>query len=203
LNFLAHFYLTDESPASLVGSLMGDFVKGRLTGRYPATIERAIFIHRCIDSFTDSDETVLLSRRRIDPSFRLLRGVLIDVFYDHFLARHWERFSDEPLSAFTRRVYHALDQHGDHFTGSLKTVAVRMAEEDWLSTYQEIDGIGAILRRMARRLSRPNALARGVDALERHYDGFEEDFMEYMPRLVSYVEQLGVTRPLISTSEQA
>ncbi len=190
MNFLAHFYLADTSPAELAGSLMGDFVKGRLAGRHPAEMERAIHIHRRIDSFTDGDATVRTSRRRIDPGFRLLRGILVDVFYDHFLARDWLRYSNEPLDAFVVRVYAALDLHGHHFSPPLDRVASLMAAEDWLSSYQTLEGIADVLRRMSRRLSRTNPLGRGAEELERHYAAFEADFHEFMPRLRTYVSDV-------------
>lgn len=193
MNFLAHFYLADESPASLAGSLMGDFVKGRLEGRYPSAIEHAILIHRRVDSFTDSDATVLASRRRIDPSYRLLRGILVDVYYDHFLARHWARFSAEPLADFTARVYAALDEHRHHFPAPLDWIAPRMAAEDWLSSYRDLAGIADVLNRMSRRLSRPNRLGEGLGELERHYAELERDFMEFLPRLEAYVRTLPET----------
>ncbi len=169
---------------------MGDFVKGRLDQRYPPDIERAIFVHRRIDSFTDRDVTVRESRRRIDPAFRLLRGILIDVFYDHYLARHWTRFSNEPLEMFTARVYAALAEHSDHFPAPLDWMAPRMAAEDWLSSYQDVEGIADVLARMSRRLSRRNPLGRGIDELKRHYVAFESDFFDFLPRLESYVSRL-------------
>ncbi len=190
MNYLAHFYLADTSPASLAGSLMGDFVKGRIEGRFTSEIERAIRMHRAIDTFTDNDEIVRTSRQRIDPSYRLLRGILIDVFYDHFLARNWSRFSTESLESFTARVYASLDEHQHHFSEPLNWIAPLMASEDWLGSYQELDGISAILQRMSRRLRRPNRLGEGIDELLRNYEGLEQDFFEFLPRLERYTHQL-------------
>ncbi|GAB4356023.1 MAG: ACP phosphodiesterase [Gammaproteobacteria bacterium] len=190
MNYLAHFYLSEDTPAAHAGSLMGDFVKGRLNGAYPSGIERAIRIHRAVDSFTDRDQTVLRSRRRIDPAYRLMRGIMVDVFYDHFLARHWSRFSEEPLESFTQRVYAALAEHRPYFADPLALVAARMADEDWLGSYRDIAGIEAILGRMSRRLSRPNRLAEGAAELRTHYRSLEQDFFEFLPRLERYTEQL-------------
>lgn len=190
MNYLAHFYLSDDAPAALAGSLMGDFVKGRIEDRFPKPIEHAIRLHRAIDTFTDRDETVLASRRRLDPGFRLLRGILVDVFYDHFLALHWERFSQEPLAGFTSRVYAALEDHQRYFDEPLSFVAPLMASEDWLGSYRELDGIDSILRRMSRRLSRPNSLANGILELTAHYESLERDFFEFLPRLERYTQQL-------------
>lgn len=190
MNYLAHFYLSDRSPAALAGSLMGDFVKGRVEGRFPVEIERAIRVHRYIDSFTDSDPTILASRRRIDRGYRLLRGILIDVFYDHFLARHWADFSAEPLPDFAARVYGALEQHQHHFAEPLNRVAPLMASEDWLGSYRDTARIAAILQRMSRRLSRPNPLAEGIDELHRNYSALEGDFLEFLPRLERFAKRL-------------
>lgn len=181
---------------------MGDFVKGRLDRRYPSAIEQAILVHRRIDSFTDRDATVRVSRRRIDPSYRLLRGILIDVFYDHFLARNWSRYSSERLEDFTVRVYRALEEYHARFPAPLDRIALRMAAEDWLSSYRELDGIADVLARMSRRLSRPNALGRGVRELELHYADFEADFREFLPRLEAYVQSMSVCTPAV-TDKQA
>ena len=169
---------------------MGDFVKGRIEGRFPIPIEQAIRLHRSIDSFTDRDTTVLASRRRIDPGYRLLRGIMIDVFYDHFLARYWAQFSAEALSDFTTRVYAALAEHHNHFDEPLSWIAPLMADEDWLGSYREVVGIDAILRRMSRRLRRPNRFAEGVRELETHYESLEQDFFEFLPRLERYTQRL-------------
>jgi len=190
VNYLAHFYLADTSSASLAGSLMGDFAKGCIEGRFAYDIERAIRIHRAIDSFTDNHAIVRSSRQRIDPSYRLLRGILIDVFYDHFLARNWDRFSSEPLESFTSRVYASLDEHRHHFSEPLSWIAPLMASEDWLGSYHELDGIAAILRRMSRRLRRPNRLGDGVTELQRHYAILEQDFFDFLPCLERYTHQL-------------
>jgi len=99
MNFLAHLYLADPQPLGLLGSLMGDFVKGPLGGRYPEPITRGIMLHRRIDTFTDAHAVVRASRTRISPGRRRFAGIMIDVFYDHFLARDWARYCPEQLKA--------------------------------------------------------------------------------------------------------
>src|SRR5512136_990596 len=89
MNFLAHLYLAGDDKGLIVGNLLGDFVKGRLKGIYPAAIERGIALHRRIDSFSGLNPRFLQSKKRIDASFGHYRGVMVDLFYDHFLAKHW------------------------------------------------------------------------------------------------------------------
>ncbi len=193
MNYLAHLYLSDHSPQWLVGGLMGDFVKGRLRGKLPASVEAAVRAHRRLDVFTDRDPAARASRGRIDPRFRHLRGILVDVFYDHFLALHWRRYSPEPLDAFTARVYRALAEHQHLFEPPLSWVAPRMAAQDWLGSYASVEGIEELLARMAGRLSRPTPLAEGGAELRRLYPRLEADFAEFLPRACRYAAGLGPT----------
>jgi acyl carrier protein phosphodiesterase len=108
MNFLAHLYLADRRPDALLGSLMGDFVKGPLQGRFPPELTRALSQHRKVDAFTDAHPMVRVSRARMPPARRRFAGIMVDVFYDHFLALHWEDYADQPLEAFAHEVYALL-----------------------------------------------------------------------------------------------
>ncbi|MBF3245410.1 DUF479 domain-containing protein, partial [Pseudomonas aeruginosa] len=108
MNYLAHLHLGGPQPAQLLGSLYGDFVKGRLQGQWPGEIERAIQLHRRIDAFTDSHPLVHAAKRRFPLERRRFAGVLLDVFFDHCLARDWNDYADEPLPQFVERVYGTL-----------------------------------------------------------------------------------------------
>src|SRR5690606_34573687 len=105
MNYLAHLHLGGPAPAQLLGSLYGDFVKGRLEGRYPADIEAAIRLHRRIDMFTDSHPLIFEARMRFPAARRRTSGILLDLFFDHCLAHAWDDYASEPLPAFTTRVY--------------------------------------------------------------------------------------------------
>jgi acyl carrier protein phosphodiesterase len=100
VNFLTHLFVSGGAPGLLVGNLMGDFIRGRLDGRFPPDIEQGILLHREIDSFAGQNRNFLRSKRRLDSCFGLYRGVLVDLFYDHFLAAHWEDYADVPFSFF-------------------------------------------------------------------------------------------------------
>jgi acyl carrier protein phosphodiesterase len=46
------------------------------------------------------------TRNRLDPAWRHWRGVLVDVFYDHFLARDFEAHTGEARPATARATAH-------------------------------------------------------------------------------------------------
>ncbi len=185
MNFLTHLFLSNGDPELLVGNLMGDFVKGRLDGRFPPGIEQGILLHREIDSFSNRNLNFLSSKRRLDRSFGHYRGVLIDLFYDHFLAAHWEDCADMPFSVFISDAWRTLSEHKEYLPDKLQRIMPFMFS-DWLPSYSDIGGIAAVLQRMSLRLKRANRLAEGVEALSRNYGELYGDFRKFFPELLAF-----------------
>ncbi|SDI31700.1 Acyl carrier protein phosphodiesterase [Pseudomonas delhiensis] len=184
MNYLAHLHLGGSQPAQLLGSLYGDFVKGPLAGRWPADVEAAIRLHRRIDAFTDSHPLVHAAKLRFPAGRRRLAGVLLDVFFDHCLARDWDTFSNEPLSEFTRRVYGVLNQT-PQLPERLARIAPRMAAQDWLGSYRDFAVLQDVLAGMARRLSRPGLLDGAWEELAERYQVLSDDFRAFYPQLLA------------------
>lgn len=185
MNYLAHLHLGGPQPAALLGSLYGDFVKGPLDGRWPADIEAAIRLHRRIDVFTDRHPVVLQALARFPQARRRYAGILLDVFFDHCLAQHWPDYAQEPLAAFTARVYAALAGEAQ-LPGRLALVAPRMIEQDWLGSYRDFAVLERVLAGIQRRLSRPESLAGAMLELERLYQPLTEDFRLFYPQLQDF-----------------
>lgn len=187
MNFLAHLYLSGDDPEILVGNMMGDFVKGRLEGRYPPRITLGLELHRRIDSFAGRHPSFIASKRRIDPAFGLYRGVLVDLFYDHFLAVEWEFFAQELFPLFIVRAERILNDHADLLPERLRA---RLPDilHDWLPSYREVEGIGKVLGRMGARLGRPNPLGEGGRELLRAYVELRGDFHRFFPEIQGYAK---------------
>jgi acyl carrier protein phosphodiesterase len=183
MNYLAHFYLAEQSSEGLLGSLLGDFVKGRLDGRFPETVRRGIALHRAIDSFTDAHPLHLESRNRIGGERRRYAGIIIDVCYDHFLCRHWTEYSSETLDRFAARVYGILREHQDELPDRLRRMVPRMIADDWLGSYAELENVGRALDGIARRIVRNNPLAGAVIEIEANYGELDDDFQRFFPQL--------------------
>jgi acyl carrier protein phosphodiesterase len=186
MNYLAHLFLADNTPESLVGAMLGDFVKGAAKNHYSPVIQRNIELHRRIDSFTDAHPIVRASKRVFAPERRRFAGVLLDIFFDHYLAKHWEQFSHISLDVFTTNVYAALHAHHELLPEKLQRMLPFMQTEDWLGSYARIEWIELTLQRMARRLRRGEMLANGGEELRRNYERFEADFLMFFPELIRY-----------------
>lgn len=187
MNFLAHLFLSGDKPELLVGNLMGDFVKGRLPGGFPPGIVKGLELHRGIDSFAHRNEFFIGSKRRIDPSFGHYRGVLVDLFYDHFLAVHWDDYAAEPLPRFLARARRIVEERREELPERARRIIPAMFG-DWLPSYRRIDGIGEVLVRMSGRIVRPNPLKEGVGELRRNYEPLREDFRRFFPQVTAYAE---------------
>jgi acyl carrier protein phosphodiesterase len=166
----------------VIGNLAADGLKGR--AEHHGVLAEAIRRHRRIDALTDEHPAVGRSRRRLDPPYRHTARIIVDVFHDHFLARHWLQFSDEPLPAFCQRMYGIIRQSSALLPDPVRARFLRMTEEDWLGGYVDLRSITLALRGISRRLSRGGALEDAVDLLRADYRSFEDDFLEFFPQLI-------------------
>jgi acyl carrier protein phosphodiesterase len=201
MNWLAHLLLSEDDAASRVGALAADWVKGHAREALDPDVRRGMARHAEIDGFTDAHPVVRLSRSRIRPPQRRFAGVLVDVFYDHFLALDWDRYCAAPLGDWTRGVYGQLAAYSGPLPPGMREGFRRMAEDDWLGSYAAVDGIDATLRRMSRRLKRPTPLADAADELVASYEGFREDFRAFFPDLRRHVYGSGIEESPYSVSE--
>ncbi|MCF4998649.1 DUF479 domain-containing protein [Pseudomonas syringae] len=187
MNYLAHLHLGGQRPGQLLGSLYGDFVKGRLQGQYEPEIESAIVLHRRIDVFTDRHPLVDVALARFSDTRRRYAGIVLDVFFDHCLARDWRLYADRPLAQFTSDVYQALTNERQ-LPERLAKIAPHMVANDWLGSYQEFEVLEQVLRGISRRLTRPEELAGAMQELRRLYEPLSEDFALFYPQLQDFAQ---------------
>ncbi|KAF0863337.1 ACP phosphodiesterase [Pseudomonas sp. LD120] len=188
MNYLAHLHLGGQRPGQLLGSLYGDFVKGRLQGQFAPEVEAAIELHRRIDTYTDSHPLVSAALSRFSLTRRRYAGIVIDVFFDHCLARDWQHYADQPLPSFTAEVYRVLAAE-PQLPARLAHIAPYMAADDWLGSYREFAVLEQVLRGIARRLSQPQELTAAMGELERLYEPLSEDFRAFYPQLQAFAAQ--------------
>jgi len=159
---------------------MGDFVKGRDFSGLPDELVRHLKLHRHIDTFTSHSDAFQRSRRRIDSRLRYARGVIIDVFYDHFLACQWDEYHHIPLSDFSQQVYLGLQSCYSTLSPGLQQQLPRMVEYDWLTSYRDTHVVRRVLVRLEERIGHKFPLAEGFPELERYRPQLETDFSDFM-----------------------
>ena len=193
MNYLAHLYLAGPSDASRIGNLLGDFVKGTpasLADDYPDEVIAGIMMHRRLDRFTDAHEQFLRARDMLAPERRRFAGIVIDIFFDHFLSRYWSHYSEQPLPEFIDDVYCSLERHPGWLSPDLAAIRPRMREENWLQGYGSLEGVAHTLSRLVARSPRTAAIEHSTDDLEAHYGAFRDSFVTFLPDARAYAATL-------------
>ena len=181
MNYLVHLYLSDPRPLCRLGNAMGDFVKGPLKHHdLPEQVLFGVRQHRAVDTLALGHPAVRRSKMRLNDRFGHTKGILVDIFYDHFLARNWGRWAHGTLSAFAREAYRLFDVYKNLMPPAFREVAKRMAAHNWLGAYRDPDTIKLVLERMAPRLKRETALADGGGELARCGREMEADCLAFL-----------------------
>lgn len=194
LNWLAHAFLSEPTPAFRLGNLLPDFLNATELAALDPRFQSGIARHRWIDGFTDRHPVVRASVQRFLPPYRRVAPVLVDVFYDHFLSASWPQYSRQPLSAFVSEVYQSFAPHQMHLPEWFGPVWRQMQVEDWLGSYQDFAGLERTLGRMERRFRRRVDLVGGLAELKRHYAALQTDFQQFFPELLAALPDVGVSR---------
>ena len=189
MNFLAHLYFADDTSDSRMGSLLGDFIKGRPDSHFSAETLHGIRLHRAIDHFTDKHPIVLESKRLISPQRRRFAGIIVDICYDHFLCQNWSQYSTDSLSQFLNVTYTSLQAYDGFLPEKASAIIQRLISEDWLGAYQSISGISSVLDRVSKRINRTNSMYGSGTELIRNYDAFNQQFLNFFSDLIQFVEQ--------------
>jgi acyl carrier protein phosphodiesterase len=189
MNFLAHICLSGDNPKIMVGNFIGDFVKGRnLLEQFEPEIAKGIELHRTIDEFTDTHPVVAQSKSRLRPTYRHYAAVIVDMFYDHLLAKNWKRYHAEPLADFAERSYKTIEAFDAILPEQVKYMMTYMKRGNWLLNYAQLEGIERALTGMVRRSKYESKMEFAVKDLKENYHQFTEEFITFFPALKQHTE---------------
>lgn len=188
MNFLAHLYLSNNNKELMIGNFIADHVKGNKFSLFPDNIQKGILLHRAIDSYTDTHEIVRVSKRRLHERYGHYDGVIIDIFYDHFLAINWRDYSEIPLDIFVNSVYDLLQSNINTLPQKTQDILPSVIEYNWLYNYQFAKGIKAVLNGMNNRTNGKSNMNLAIEDLLLHYDNFKNDFTIFFKDLKNFSE---------------
>jgi acyl carrier protein phosphodiesterase len=189
MNFLAHIYLSGDNDLIKIGNFMADGIRGKQFENYPSEIQKGIILHRFIDTYTDAHPVFRKSTKRLHEKYHHYAGVIVDVFYDHFLAKNWSNYSDESLVDFTNRFYKSLHDNYDFLSERTKGMMPYMIEYNWLVSYQTVEGINRILTQMDGRTKNESKMRFASNELIEFYTEFEQEFITFFEDLRIHSKQ--------------
>lgn len=176
MNFLAHIYLSGDNDLIKIGNFMADGIRGKQFEHFPKDVQKGILLHRFIDTYTDSHDIFRQSTKRLHEKYHHYAGVIVDIIYDHFLAKNWTKYSDENLESFINRFYTSLDDNYSILTEKTQGLMPYMIERNWLLSYRTVEGIHQILTQMDRRSKNVSKMQYASEELKEFYAEFEEEF---------------------------
>ncbi|OIN60940.1 acyl carrier protein phosphodiesterase [Arsenicibacter rosenii] len=192
MNILAHAYLSNREEGLLIGNFIADFIKGDPANPrhgLSAGVVHGIRLHRSIDAFTDTHPAVERVRRLLRPRCHKYAGVAVDVFFDHFLAKHFEALTGESLTAYVAWFYQTLLRVDDRLPAGASRMATYMIRQNWLSNYQHLSGIERSLKGLAGRTTFASGLDTAVEDLVRFYEPISAEFHLFWPDLTGHVQR--------------
>ncbi len=186
MNFLAHIYLSGDDEGITIGNFIADGIKGKRYLKYPQQIKKGILLHRAIDSFTDQHPTVKQSTARLHENYGHYSGVIVDILYDHFLAKNWSEYHPRPLAEYVEEFYELLRSNFQILPARIQRMMPYMIADNWLLSYATVPGISKILAQMNVRTKRVSKMNFAVIELEQYYDEFEAEFTSFFKELIDY-----------------
>ncbi len=188
MNFLSHIYLAGNSKDLIIGNFIADAVKGIGINKYTLEVQKGIKLHRKIDAFTDSHPIVEQSKQRLREKYRKYASVIVDIYYDHYLAKNWNDYSDVDLRIFTQNIYSIIKENHSLLPKKSALFTKYMIGNDILLGYSKLEGIEKVLRSMAHRTTFESNMEHAIHDLKEHYKLFENEFALFFPELKQFVK---------------
>ena len=188
MNFLAHLYLSKDNQNIMIGNFIADAIKGNNYLHFTPEIQKGIMLHRNIDTYTDQHPVVRQSKRRLHKRYGHYAGVIIDLFYDHFLAKNWSDYCKIPLDIYAQNFYALLHENYEILPDKTKHMLPYLKQYNWLYNYQFLDGMQQVLEGMNRRTKMKSQMHLSIEDLKIHYQDFENDFTLFFKDLIIFTK---------------
>jgi acyl carrier protein phosphodiesterase len=188
MNLLAHALLAAPDSGLMLGSAIGDFVRGAIDRSLPSNVRAGIALHRSVDAFTDAHREIAAARELFDPPFRRYAGILIDVWFDHLLARQWSRYGEGGLDAFSAGIRALFASNAAIVPARMRGFVAYLEAHDLPAMYRETSAIGAALHGISGRLSRANPLGEALPVLIERRASLQERFDAFFPELRAFAD---------------
>ena len=186
MNFLAHIYLSGNNDFVKMGNFMADGIRGKEYLNFPDDVKKGILLHRQIDTFTDAHLIYRKSKHRLHNKYGHYSGVIMDILYDHFLAKNWNNYSNENLKDYAQNFYNLLLNNQLILTDKANKMLPYMIKNDWLTSYATIAGIEKILFQVDYRTKHRANMQESIIELKEYYSEFENEFITFFEELMNF-----------------
>ena len=189
MNYLAHIYLSGNNKMVTIGNFIADGIRGKKYKTYPIEVQKGILLHRQIDTFTDAHPTVRQSTKRLHENYGHYSGIIVDILYDHFLAKNWSTYSNVPLEDYAENFYQILTDNIEILPQRILKMMPHLISGNWLLSYATKEGIAKVLDGMNKRTKNRSQMNLATKELDLFYDEFEAEFTSFFEELIVFSEE--------------
>ena len=186
MNFLAHIFLSFDDNEITLGNFFADHIRANKYDHFPKRVQKGILLHREIDTFTDAHPIVRQSSKRLHKNYSHYSRVIVDIYYDHFLAKNWSSYSQVPLDQYVDRFYDLLEENFQMLPAATQQMMPYMISDNWLLNYANLPGISRVLNGMNRRTKNRSKMNFAIVDLKEHYLEFELEFTTFFKELIIF-----------------
>ncbi len=186
MNHLAHALLAGDDEDRVLGGLLGDFLRGAVPTTLRPGVQDGLRLHRAIDAYTDRHPVLAALRPRFQAPWRRYAGIILDVWFDHLLARDFTRWSAQPLPAYAAVLQALLQRRAAELPPALQRFAAYMRRHDLPAAYADRDVLAQVFAGLSTRLSRTNPLADALHETARLEPELGAAFAEFFPQLLQF-----------------
>lgn len=190
MNFLAHLCLSGDDSEIRIGNYIADSVKGKKYNNYSRGVRFGILLHRKIDTFTDNHIIVKKIVEKFRPAYGKFSGAVIDMLFDHFLAKNWNKYSSKTLTDYSKEVYQSIEENFDILPEKIQYFSKFFIKRDRLNCYADLDCFEDVLLKMGIHTSLPEKSKEGMKIIKENYDEFQSDFDTFFSDILAYVQVL-------------
>lgn len=177
MNYLAHVFLSGDKDKIKIGNFIADFIYANRYKDYDPEIQKGILLHRYIDTYTDAHPIFRQSKKRLFSRFRHYSSVIVDMFYDHFLAKNFSAYSNQDLETFVDDFYNLLEENKEILPNKVTEIVPIMSKYNWLVNYRDIEHLRSILTQMNHKTKHNTEFQKSIEVLINSYDLFKDDFV--------------------------
>ena len=199
MNWLAHVFLSPDNIDFQIGNLVTDTLKPAQLNIGNANFKDGVECHYEIDRFTDSHEIVKKCKLVFFPTYRHFSAVLVDIFFDYFLAISWHRYSELSYEDYIQGFYSKLKSRNLQLDESGELFLLSIVDSNRLGLYDNIPGVERALERISqrRKLRSKIDITLSIKELNEHHDQLLDDFNIFFPELQEHIKHWYAARDFI------
>jgi acyl carrier protein phosphodiesterase len=180
----------------MLGNFAADFINNKEVDLLDKSLLMGVHLHRRIDTFTDKHPVVKRSTKRLHAYHHKYSPVLVDIFYDYFLAKNWHKYSNIPIQGFIEDIYEVVLSNMHYFPEKLQNRLPNMVQHNWLKGYTHFDGLEIVFDKISQITHFPGNFENATEHLALFENEFENDFLVFFPELVEDIERYFVENGL-------